>query len=310
MTGELLLVWPKTWNEIWLRLSKSAAAPVDLFVVLVTDLASVPQQPAPPPPPPPNAFNAGGEVVDAASIEMRNEYDQALLNYTQYRSSYETALNSEKAAKAFFRELMHEVATEPAAVEFLESTYRILASYGDIRLTKRFRDLVSDFVAGFNLRYEIRGQFALHATMSGLFTKLISELKKVARADAHLDALFSEFEEAFADLKADRTQARMKTCLQKQFNMLEALGRRCPNVTAATLGAICDQLDWPHDKIKEVGKNLYRFGSDYPGVRHGGTPGNALRNLEMRDFISLSLMLASFTPYVTNGLDSDRCYSG
>lgn len=195
-------------------------------------------------------------------------------------------------------------------MKFLENSYLILAVHGDVNLTARFRELVYEFLKSFSLRYELRGEFSLNATIPGLFTKLIAELKQVALTDTHLANLLSEFEEAFADLKTSRTQARMKTCLQKQFNILEALGRKYPNVTANTLGAICDQLDWPHEKIKEVGKNLYKFGSDYPGLRHGGSPNSALRILEMKDFVSLSLMLASFAPYVTHGLDSDRCYSG
>jgi hypothetical protein len=74
MTGELLQVWPRTWNEIWLRLAKSKTAPADLFVVLVTDLAIVPKQPIPPPAPPADAFNAVGEIVDAEAIEARDDY--------------------------------------------------------------------------------------------------------------------------------------------------------------------------------------------------------------------------------------------
>ena len=49
-------------------------------------------------------------------------------------------------------------------------------------------------------------------------------------------------------------------------------------MTGTTLGAICNQVGtWPHDKLKEAMKDLYGFASDYPGIRHGGTPANALR---------------------------------
>jgi len=309
MNGELLPVWSRTWTEIWSPLSKQSSAPNDLFIELVSGLATAPEEPVAPIVASADAYGANGELIDAAAIQARSNYEKAVSRYSEDRKAYEAALNSEEDARAFFRDLLKRVTTEGEAVLFLEKSYEPLTAYGDPGLTEHFRQLVGDFLGGFSLRYELRGQFSLHTTMPGVFTKLISELRKVALADSHLSALLEEFEESFADLRTSRTQARMKTCLQKQFNILEALGRKCPNVTATTLGAICDQLDWPHERIKEVGKNLYKFGSDYPGLRHGGTPSSAMRNLEMKDFVSLSLMLASFTPYVASGLDSGRCYS-
>ncbi|WP_156937835.1 hypothetical protein [Mesorhizobium sp. LNHC221B00] len=309
MNGELLRVWSRTWQEVWLPFAKSSKTPEDLFSEFVRNLASPPQPPTSPPAPPSGAFDASGELIDAAAIQARVEYEGAMTRYSHYRDRYETALNSEKAAREFFRTLLTEISSETEAVIFLESAHNALVTYGDDSLNDRFRALIKRFIVGFSLRYEVREPFSLHITIPGVFSKLIAEIRRISSADDHLRNLYDDFEEAFSDLRLNRTQARMKTCLQKQFNLLEALGRNCPNVTATTLGAICDQLDWPHARLKEVGKDLYRFGSDYPGLRHGGTPANALRNLEMKDFISVSLMLASFTPYLTNGLDSDHCYS-
>jgi hypothetical protein len=310
MNGELLPVWQRTWREIWLRLVNSRRAPEDLFIELVSGLASPPQQPASPEPPLPQAFDVNGELVDHAALQARSRYEAAMRIYTERRDRYETALNSEAQAKIFFRELLLEIDTEAGAVRFLETAYVVLVSNGNPTLRDRFRQLVTEFVFGYNLRYEIRPDFSLHATISGVFAKLVAEVRTIAESNAHLRNLLSEFEESFADLKSSQTQARMKTCLQKQFNLLEALGASCPNVTGTTLGAICNELDFPHATIKAVGEKLYGFGSNYPGLRHAGNAAGALRPLDMRDFISLSLMLVSFTPYVTPGLNSERCYSG
>ncbi|HJU05884.1 MAG TPA: hypothetical protein VJ692_12105 [Nitrospiraceae bacterium] len=77
-----------------------------------------------------------------------------------------------------------------------------------------------------------------------------------------------EFEDAIRDLRIDCSDGRIKTCLQKQVNLLQAISRRCPGVTSATLGAICNEIaTWPHDKVKEAMKSLYIFASDYPGIR-------------------------------------------
>jgi hypothetical protein len=57
-------------------------------------------------------------------------------------------------------------------------------------------------------------------------------------------------------------------------------------------------------------KDLYGFASDYPGIRHGGTPANALRTVDMRDMVAMSILLAGFTPYLTSGLNPERVYRG
>jgi hypothetical protein len=61
--------------------------------------------------------------------------------------------------------------------------------------------------------------------------------------------------------------------------------------------------NWPHDKIRESLVNLYHFCSDYPGIRHPGTPANARRSLEIRDATLASLLLLSFSGYLSSHLD-------
>ena len=92
---------------------------------------------------------------------------------------------------------------------------------------------------------------------------------------------------------------------------MEAIGRSFPGVTGTTLGKICDQVGtWPHEKLKLAMKDLYHFASDYPGIRHGGTPANAIRAIEMRDLIVMTILLAGFTPYLSDQLNADVVYRG
>ena len=120
-----------------------------------------------------------------------------------------------------------------------------------------------------------------------------------------------ELENAVRDLRDDCSGGRIKTCIQKQVNLLEAIGRTAPGVTGTTLGAICNQVGtWPHDKLKEAMRDLYGFASDYPGIRHGGTPANALRAVDMRDMVAMSVLLAGFTPYLAAQLNADSVYRG
>ena len=137
------------------------------------------------------------------------------------------------------------------------------------------------------------------------------DLRALTNQDPHLDALTKDFEDAVRDLRHDGSDRRIKTCIQKQMNLLEAIGRAAPDVTGTTLGAICDQVDtWPHKKLKEAMKSLYGFASDYPGIRHGGTPESALRAVDMRDMVAMSILLTGFTPYLESRLGADAIFGG
>ena len=129
--------------------------------------------------------------------------------------------------------------------------------------------------------------------------------------DEHLNTLMKDFESAIRDLRIDCSDNRIKTCIQKQINLLEALGGQYPGVTKNTLGAICNQVHtWPHEEIKNSMRSLYTFTCDYPGIRHGGTPLSAIRSIEMRDMIAMSILLVGFAPYLTDLLDADVIYRG
>ena len=172
-------------------------------------------------------------------------------------------------------------------------------------------ELLTAFIEKYNLRYDLRRPCLLCPTLPGLFASLLADLRAIASRDAHLDALMHELDDAVRDLRIDRSEGRIKSCIHKQFNLLEAIGRTFPGVTRTSLGSICNQVGtWPHDKMKEAIQNLYMFASDYPGIRHAGTPANARRAIEMRDLVSMSILLAGFTPYLSDQLDVEALYSG
>jgi hypothetical protein len=120
-----------------------------------------------------------------------------------------------------------------------------------------------------------------------------------------------EFEDSVRDLRYGCSDARIMTCLGKQFMLLEALGALCPGVTKTTLGEMCDQLrSWPHAAIKESLKRLYGFASDYPGIRHGANTKGVIRAIEMRDLVAMSILLAGFVPYLTEKFNAELVYGG
>jgi hypothetical protein len=275
MRGEFIGVWSETWRKIWLPLIDQEHVPDDIFCELYRELAL--------------ALKVRPSVEDLADV---------IDNPVQSRQAFEKTSTD-------------EIAGERALVAFMESAHPALEDLGGDALSNSYFNLLAGFIDKFSLRYDLRRPCSLCPTLPGVFASLVRDLRAVTSQDAHLDSLMKEFEDAIRDLRTDCSDGRIKTCIQKQMNLLEAIGRACPGVTQTTLGAICDQVDtWPHQKIKEAMKNLYGFASDYPGIRHGGTPESAIRAIEMRDMVAMSILLAGFTPYLTDQLNADVVYRG
>jgi len=275
MRGEIIGVWSESWREIWSKLAKHPDAPEDLFCELYRELVG--------------AFADQPDVTTLADI---------VDNPLQARTAFQ------KTKAAAFR-------GEFALVQFFERAHGSINDLGGDPLSNRYFMLLEGFLNKYSLRYDLRRPLSLNPTLPGVFARLIRELKEATNRDADLRTLMLEFEDAVRDLRADNSAGKIKTCIQKQVNLLEAMGRRCPGVTENTLGRICNQVGtWPHAKLMDAMKNMYGFASDYPGIRHGGNPANQLRDIEMRDLVAVSVVLAGFSPYLTDMIDSDIVYRG
>jgi hypothetical protein len=280
MRGELLPVWSETWRDIWSKLAKHEDAPEDLFSELYRELVQT--------------------LVTLPTVEAQAE-----------------VVGSPALARVEFRRIKTiQIRNERALVDFLERAHAVVADLGNDSLVNRYFILAEAFLSKFSLRYDLRRPFTIHPTLPGVFARMVSELKTVTRADAHLHQLMGDFEDSVRDLRGDTSSNRIRICIQRQMNLLEAIGRMCPNITENTLGRICDQLGhapntvWPHDKVRDAMKDLYKFASDYPGIRHAGTPGSARRDIEMKDLVAISILLAGFTPYLSHQVNSSIVYQG
>lgn len=275
MRGEFIGVWSETWREIWLPLIDHEDVPEDIFCELYRALAP--------------ALKSKPSVETLADI---------IDNPVQSREAFE-------------KTVANEFAGERALVAFLEAAHSALDELAGDELSNRYFNLLASFIEKFSLRYDLRRPCTLCPTLPGVFASLVRDLRTLASQDAHLDALMKEFENAVRDLRHDCSDGRIKTCIQKQVNLLEAIGRTTPGITEGELSGICNQVNtWPHSAIKASLKNLYGFACDYPGIRHGGNPAGALRAVDMRDMVAMSVLLAGFTPYLAAQLDADVVYRG
>jgi hypothetical protein len=271
--GDFIGVWAETWREIWSKLARSSDAPPDLFCELYRELVpALRNQPS---------IEAIADIVD----------------------------DPVQARVAFRKTKAKHLVGELELLTFLEGAHDVLEDLGGVALANRYLELLTEFLERFSLRYDLRRPCSLCPTLPGVFASLMRDLRSLTSEDAHLDGLMCDFENAVRDVRGDRSGGRIKTCIQKQVNLLEALGGRCEGVTHTTLGDICGQIDnWPHSAVSAALKNLYGFASNYPGIRHGGNPKGVLRDIDMRDLIALSVLLAGFTPYLSDRFNAGEVY--
>ena len=311
MKGELLAVWSAVWSEVWIKLYETKGTPIELFSELYDAL--IPKPKSPPPPSSPVNAAPNGELIDPADIAALEQYQGAQKYFELTRARYEEAVNAtpDKARIYLRDDLPKHVNTEADAIAIFEKAFKRIDDIGGDALSNKYFNLVAGFLEKYSIRYDLRRPFTLHPTLAGLFTQLLAQLKLATKNDTALFAAMQDFEESIRDLRDSQTPAKIKTCISKQVNLLESFGRKSAGVTGTTLGAICDQVGtWPHMKVRDSMKNLYGFASDYPGIRHGGTPANQIREIEMRDLVAISVLLAGFTPYLTDLLDSNAIYGG
>lgn len=275
MRGELIPVWQKTWAHLWVPLGRRAKGlgHPDVFGQLYREINHI-------------------LVVPKSAQELAGITASPFVAQREFRRMKPNQLSGETAVLTFF-----------------EGIFEALEEFGGGELANAYFVLLEQFLATFSLRYDLRRPCKLCPTLPGVFASLVCDLRGVTSQDAHLDSLMKEFENAMRDLRMDCSDGRIKICIQKQMNLLEGIGRCCPGVTGTTLGAICNQITpWPHEKLRESMKNLYGFASDYPGIRHGGTPENAIRSIDMRELVVMSILMAGFTPYLTSQIDANVVY--
>lgn len=273
--GTWLALWPRLWVELWQVLATHPSAPPDLFCDLARDLASA----------------MPGVPTGAALADL---------------------VNDPHACRALFATApANSIADEAALLAFLQEAHATVGELGGDALANAYFQLLAGLIDTYNLRYELCRPCTFTPTLPSLFDNLMQALREHSGQDLHLAMLMRDFDHAFRDVHADATDTRIKTCMQKQINLMEALARQATDVTEHTLGNVCNQVaHWPHRKVKEAMQNLYAFTSDYPGIRHSGTPRNARRTINLRDMIAMSILLVGFTPYLTDGFDAERVWSG
>ncbi|HEX5359675.1 MAG TPA: hypothetical protein VFW49_01020 [Fluviicoccus sp.] len=277
MKGEFGVIWKETREDLWDKLAALDGAPDDLYC----------------------------ELLRAASNSLICPSDSNELNIWQ--AQLEEAFASPELSKANFHKLKaDDFKGEKAICNFFEDAYEALNELSDGDLARSFSLILNAFIKKYNLRYELLPPCRIIPTIPGIFSSLIEELRRVTACDLHLEELLFEFENSVRDLMIGTTEGKIKTCIQKQINLLEGIAQLSPLVTKGDLAGMCGELkSWPHLAVKTSIASLYSFASEYPGIRHGGKPDKALRKIALKDFISIAVLLTGCLPYLSDSIDPE-----
>ncbi|MDP2984720.1 MAG: hypothetical protein Q8O92_15485, partial [Candidatus Latescibacter sp.] len=196
-----------------------------------------------------------------------------------------------------------DFASESTIVHFLEEVHDVIADYEITGFEDLYRRLLRDALRKFNLRYRLDEPFTLRFLLPGSFTNLYTELHRINLGNGHLASLLTDFEKAFDRYARTQDPTDLKTCIGNASKYAEGLaGATCGK--SDTLGQLCKELnDWPHGAVQAALSNLYGFCSDYPGIRHAGNPEGVRRDLATRDMTLASLLLLSFSGYLSPKID-------
>lgn len=268
MTGSFKDCWRLTWQEFWSKLTKFPQAPVDLFVQLFDDVIDFLQNPP-----------TGTE--------------------------YELIHNDPaKAKQAFHRLKGGDFKGEAAIIGFLEAAHTTIVDFGIAHFADYYSKVIKQFIIRYNLRYRVADPFKLRLLLSGTFAGLYDALETLNAANQHLAELMDDFEHAFDTYVRSQRQVDLKACIGKASMYAEGIAALAVN-SEGSLGELCDRLAcWPHKAVKESIKKLYGFCSNYPGIRHAGSPAGRLRKLESRDALFFSVLLFSFSGYITESINT------
>ncbi|MCG3188759.1 MAG: hypothetical protein LKCHEGNO_00914 [Burkholderiaceae bacterium] len=278
MRGEFIGVWCESWREIWLPLTDHEGVPEDIFCELYRELAGNPSKP--------------GALRITPSLEALAD---VIDNPAQGRAAFEEAT-------------AEQLASETALVRFLEAAHPTLDDLGGDPLSNRYFNLVAAFIEKFSLRYDLRRPCTLCPNLPGLLTNLVRHMQSTCQADAHLAKLNHDFEEALRDLRLGRTESRIKSCLTKQYILIEGIANTRGGTSGETLGQRCGQASWPHPTLKAAAGNIYGFRSDYPGLGHAGNAKAALRDVDDRELVGVACMLLGVLPYVDPTINLSPVY--
>lgn len=302
MRGEFIRAWSYMWPEVWQRLAKHPGAGEEIYCEIYEAMERLPGRLA-----------AGDARPTIFRTPADEEEDLRLRN------------DPKEAAKFFERLSGRQFKSEVEAIRAIERVAEWLDEEYPPLVAGRFRAIIKGFVLRHGLHYRLGTSVSFRPSMAGIVCGVVGQIEEMAEGDPGFGQLVEECEQAFDDLRAGATEARVKSCITKQINLAEGIGGK--HVEAAgiriiqmragrqvvidtpALSAIAQAITtWPHAELKNSLRRYYDFACDYPGIRHRGRQQNVLRPLTLRDAIASLVLTIGFASYLTDSFDHNRVY--
>lgn len=303
MAGTFRSVWPRFANEVLVEIAKHEDAHSVIWTDFLREIA--------------NAWRP--------TVEYTRDDQERVVPVIDHHGNLEEALQDEERARHFVHAMQpDQFGSEGLLVDGLESLFKALEIETTPILANLYRELVAQFVADHNLRYEVLDDCSICPNAAGIIQGLVVDIRRIAQRDGHLAGLLSDFDETVRDIRRERSSNKFRTAIQRNVNLLEAVGERHLVALVATpegagarnwrgrpdnLGKISRGIQTlPHESLRIALDALYTFTCDYPGIRHGGNPESKVREIQLRDLAAMLAIFVGIVPYVTDDLDWKEVY--
>ncbi|MBX4963977.1 MULTISPECIES: hypothetical protein [Rhizobium] len=310
MRGSLSAAMEATWDEVWLPLSKIQGQAEVFFSELVAATVDQPQEPEQPRAGP-EAYSKKGKLIDANAIQARNDYKKALNRFAKSQVKWSDAVAGRRAP-SYFRNHLRTVSDEAEAIALIEKSFGAFLELDNSNaLLESHINLIETFFRKYNIDYRLKvmplrkGGHDIHVCESivGATRKLLTGLENFSSSDAVINKYYTKFERSFHELRQGANEDRIEACLINQFMLMEAVGIRAAGLDRANFNKACEQIKWPHSAMKDIAKRIYGIRGDLAGVAHASNLLSGHQKLELRDFVSLSTIIAAITPVLIPDLD-------
>jgi len=192
--------------------------------------------------------------------------------------------------------------SEASMLKFITHVHQKLEDYGT-GLEKHFSNRLKYFTWQHRLSYEVLAPFTLRPLIIAEFDRFYRTLKKQKGMSGDLLELLGDFEHSYGEYAQGNKSEDLNNTLSNAFSYLEGLTGEKLELRGRTLGALATECEnsglFPHKgTLAKSLSNLYGFPSNYPRLRHAGTPASKIRELSQQDCIALSMMALVWAGYI------------
>lgn len=220
----------------------------------------------------------------------------------------EEVLSDPLKAKDVFNAIsIEDLSRESKCIKILEGFYEVLEEF-ETGISTGYRDRLKIFCSKYNLRYCITDDCKFKLTIKGILMDQIQHLQKTLSVDPNYTEILTELENTLSRLSETNEP---KNCIRVACNLLErlAIDRASQGDTLGRAVSNCGDL-FPHEAVRNSIKELYKFASDYPNIRHAGKPASKLRDLANGDAILFITLSIGYTTFLCDGIADESLLTG